>query len=404
MLNPDQFMDIQLLHKEGHSIRQIAKATGFSRNTVRNILRQNTPQPFQTPERPSKLDPFKDYLRARYWATGLNSKRLFEEIRAQGFTGSIIILRRFLRTLKTGALAEAKATVRFETPPGHQAQVDWAYCGRFPDAAGRQISVYAFVMVLGYSRMTYTAFTTSMDLPTLVDGHLRAFEFFGGIPAEILYDNMKQVRLAPGRLNPLFVDFASRHGFAVKTHRPYRPRTKGKVERTVHYLKNNFLAGRSFADLDDLNAQARHWLDHVANVRIHGTTEKRPIDLFAHETLQPLPSGPPYRVVPLLQRKVDHESFVSFQKSRYSVPPEHCGKSVEIQLHGDKVIIRSCDLILAEHDKADKPGSCVAQEVHLQELWKRSTASPQAPLPSWQIRFDQSVAATPLSAYEKEVA
>src|SRR5690606_14400946 len=121
-------------HKEGHSIRHIAKLTGLSRNTIRQVLRKKAPLPFQTPERPSKLDPFKEYLSARYLATGLSAVRLLEEIKAQGFTGSMIILRRFLRTfpprsLKAGTAAQKKATVRFETAPGQQAQVDWAYCG-----------------------------------------------------------------------------------------------------------------------------------------------------------------------------------------------------------------------------------------------------------------------------------
>ena len=404
MLSPDQFMDIKLLHKEGHSIRQIAKATGFSRNTIRNVLRQKAPMPFQAPHRPSKLDPYKEYASARYLAAGLCATRIFDEIKAQGYTGSIIILRRFLRTLKADVVAQKKATVRFESAPGQQAQVDWAYCGRFPDAQGRPVSVYAFIMVLGYSRMIYAGFTTSMDLPTLVACHLDAFAFFGGIPKEILYDNMKQVRLSRDKWNPLFMDFAAVHGFAPKTHRPFRPRTKGKVERAVKYLKQSFLAGRSFADLAELNAQARHWMDHTANVRVHGTTHQRPIDLFAHETLQPPPQGPPYRIAPLIQRRVDNEGFVCFEKSRYSVPPEHCGKTLAIELRGEKILVRCADLIVAEHNKALRPGSCVADKAHLQELWKRSTPSSDRPLPSWQIRFDQAVVATPLSVYEKEVA
>lgn len=404
MLTPDQFMDIKLLHKEGHSIRQIAKATGLSRNTIRNVLRKKVPLPFQTPQRPSKLDPFKDYISHRYRDAGLSATRIFQEIQAQGFKGSIIILRRFLRPFKESLSWQKKATVRFETAPGQQAQADWAYCGRFPDASGRPISVYAFIMVLGYSRMTFATFTTSMDLPTLIDCHQRAFEFFGGVPQEILFDNMKQVRLSRERWNPLFLDFATRFGFAPKTHRPFRPRTKGKVERTVHYLKQNFLAGRSFGDLSELNAQARHWLDHVANVRIHGTTSQRPIDLFTQEKLQASPAGHPYRVEPALQRKVDSEGFVRFQRSRYSVPPQHCGKTVTVELRADKIQIRSADLILAEHEPAARPGSCIADKAHLQELWKRSTPPSEAPLPSWQIRFDQAVVITPLSIYQEEVA
>lgn len=397
-------MDIKLLHQQGHSIRQIARVTGFSRNTIRQVLRQKIPAPFQTPKRASKLDAFKDYVSARYRDAGLTATRIFEEIKAQGFSGSVIIVRRFLQPLKAEVTAATKATVRFETAPGKQAQADWAYCGRFPDGSGRQLSVYAFIMVLGYSRMSFVCFTTSMDLPSLIGAHQQAFEFFGGIPQEILYDNMKQVRLSRDRWNPLFIDFATRHGFAPKTHRPFRPRTKGKVERAVHYLKRSFLAGRSFADLAELNAQARHWLDQVANVRIHGTTAERPIDRFAQEKLQAPPDGPPYRVAALLQRKVDQEGFVRFERSRYSVPPEHCGKTVAIELRDDQIIIRSAQLIIAEHAPASRPGSCVADKVHLQELWKRSTLTTDIPLPSWQIRFDQVVAATPLCVYEKIVA
>jgi transposase len=404
MLNPDQFMDIKLLHKEGHSIRHIAKLTGFSRNTIRRVLREKVPGPFQTPDRPSKLDPYKDYITTRYRDAGLSATRIFEEIKAQGYSGSVIILRRFLQPMKASVWAQSKATVRFESAPGHQAQADWAYCGRFPDpSTGRLVSIYAFIMVLGYSRMSFACFTTSMDLPSLIDAHLRAFAFFGGISREILYDNMKQVRLSRERWNPQFLDFASRHGFAPKTHRPFRPRTKGKVERAVHYLKHGFLAGRSFADLADLNTQVRHWLDYTANVRTHGTTEARPLDRFAHEKLQAIPEGPPYRVVPLIQRKVDHEGFVRFERSRYSVPPDHCGTTVAIELRDERIFIRSAELIIAEHHLASRAGSCIAEQTHIQELWKRSTSPGAAPLPSWKVRFDQNVAATPLSTYENAI-
>jgi transposase len=281
-------MDIKMLHLQGHSIRKIANLTGFSRNTVRRVLREKAPQPFQIPERGSKLDPFKDYVAARFLASGLSAVRLFEEIKTQGYSGSVITLRRFIRTLKADAQAKKKATVRFETAAGQQAQVDWAYCGQFKNQEGRMVKVYAFVMILGFSRMIYSCFTTSMDLPSLIRCHKQAFEFFGGLPKEVLYDNMKQVRLSLDKWNPLFLDFANHYGFVPPTHRIYRPRTKGKVERAIHYLKDNFLTGRCFEDLIDLNAQNQHWLNHVGNVRIHATTKERPIDLLSKEQLCPL--------------------------------------------------------------------------------------------------------------------
>ena len=239
-------MDIRSLHKEGHSIKAIARYTGRSRNTVRRVLREAGPTPFKKPERHSRLDPFKTYLRERWESCGLSAVRLLPEIQAMGYTGSISTLRRYVLSLKPERERLRKLTVRFETPPGKQAQADWAYGGRFPDPAGRSFPVYVFVLVLSFSRMLYIEFTSSMKLPALVRCHQNAFQFFGGWTQEILYDNMKQVRLGPSDLNPQFADFARHYGFAVKTHRIRRPRTKGKVERMVHYVKDAFLNERSF--------------------------------------------------------------------------------------------------------------------------------------------------------------
>jgi len=272
-------MDIHFLFKQLGSIRAVAKQTGLSRNTVRKMLRSSDPPAFEAPARKNGVEDFKAYLARRYTEHGLSAVRLLEEIRPQGFSGSIHMVRRFVQTLAPLRQAAAKATVRFETAPGQQAQVDWAYCGRHPDRRGKLVGVYAFVMVLGFSRMMYVRFTTSMRMAELIDCHRRGFEFFGGVPASILYDNMKQVRLDDGELNPAFVDFAAHHGFAVKTCRVRRARTKGKVERMVDYVKDNFLNGREFIDLDDLNIQGTCWLDHVANVRVHATTGHRPVDL-----------------------------------------------------------------------------------------------------------------------------
>ncbi len=129
MLSTDQFMDIALLHREGRSLREVAALTGHSRNTIRRVVREKAPTPFHTPPRPSRLDPFKDYLRGRFLAHGLSAVRLFAEARSMGFTGSEVIVRRFIQTLRDSAAA--KLTVRFETPPGEQAQADWAEVGRF---------------------------------------------------------------------------------------------------------------------------------------------------------------------------------------------------------------------------------------------------------------------------------
>lgn len=197
MKTTEEWLDIHMLRKQGHSIRKIARLTGQSRNTVRSILRQKAPCAYDASGRESKLEEFKVYVKKRYEECALSAVRILEEIKPMGYTGSIWPLRHYLQTLAQPAKAMAKMTVRFETAPGEQAQVDWAYCGRFPNASGKVISIYVFVMVLCFSRMMFVKFTTSMRLPMLLDCHLQAFHFFGGWTTSLLFDNMKQVKISP---------------------------------------------------------------------------------------------------------------------------------------------------------------------------------------------------------------
>jgi len=403
VLRLEEWMDIRTLHKEGHSIKEIARQTGRSRNTVRRVLREAGPTGFKKPERHSRLDEFRPYLRERFESCGLSAVRLLPEIQAMGYSGSIVTLRRYLHTLRPEQERLKKLTVRFETPPGKQAQADWGYCGRFPDAAGQMVPVYAFVLVLSFSRMLYVEFTSSMHLPVLIRCHMNAFEFFGGWTHEILYDNMKQVKLNQQDLNPLFADFANHYGFAVKTHRIRRPRTKGKVERMVHYVKDAFLNGRAFFDFSDLNAQAHHWLTHTANTRIHATTKQRPLDLWPQEGLTALSSVARYRLCELVPRKAGFDGFVRFERSRYSLPPEYAGQSVLIGHQENRIVIRAQDMIVAEHTPAQKTGASVADPAHIEALWKLSLKNTHTPPPRWQLTFSQQVAATPLAAYQEAV-
>jgi len=401
-------MHIKELHAEGHSIRDIARVTGHSRNTVRKVLRDEHDLKFKTSQRESKLDPYKDYLKQRYDEHRLSAVRLIEEIRPMGYDGSIATIRRYLRTIRTEHHRRSRLTVRYETPPGKQAQVDWGYCGRFPAGDGRIIPVYLFAMVLGFSRMMYICFTTSMKLGVLIECHQRAFEFFGGVTATVLYDNMKQVRIGPGKLNEQMLDFANHYGFVPKTHRAYRPRTKGKVERPMDYIKDNFLAGREFSGVEDLNARGMHWLGHTANVRIHGTTRQRPVDLFVQEkpTLAPIADVAPYRFVDPVQRTVSFESMIQFHGSRYSVPPLYAGQKVQVAAEGGHVLVRVGDTVIAEHREAQRSGQCIVEKDHLAELWKLTQEQIKVPddAPRWNVRFDQSVATTPLTTFEEVLA
>jgi len=403
LLKTEEWMDLKVLAAQGHSIRTIAQMTGLSRNTVRRALREPAPQPFRVPERRSKVDQFRDYIRNRYQECALSAVRITEEIRAMGYSGSVDTVRRIVRTLREPARLQEKLTVRFETPPGHQAQVDWASVGRFKNQEGKIVPIYVFVMVLGFSRHMYIEFTTSMKAAVLISCHLRAFSYFGGWPQTLLFDNMKQVKLGPEEWNPLFIDFASHYGMAVRTHRVRRPRTKGKVERMVDYVKDSFLNGRSFVDVDDLNAQGLDWLARVANVRLHATTGRRPVDLLESENLTRAGTTAPYRITERAIRKVDAEGFVRWRGSRYSVPPAESGRVVLISQGDHKITIKSKDLIVAEHVASNRRGATVTMEEHVAQLWKLSLEKPARPTRRWDVTFEPAVAQAPLGSYEEVI-
>jgi len=187
------------------------------------------------------------------------------------------------------------ATVRFETPPGHQAQVDF---GQMRLWIGEQVDVaHIFVFTLGYSRRLWPVAYPHERLSALLDGHEQAFRHFGGVPLECLYDNPRTLVLGRRETrvlwHPVFEDFARTYGFTPRACRPYRAQTKGKVESGVKYVKRNALAGRRFHSWEAINPWLAEWAVSVADQRVHGTTHERPIDRFARETLTPLVTRPP---------------------------------------------------------------------------------------------------------------
>lgn len=401
MITVEQFMNIKQLKAEGHSIRAIARMTGHHRNTIKKVLSGNHNLKFNQPQRPSKLDPYKGYLKDRYEQTGLSAVRLLDEIKPMGYNGSLTTLRRYIATLKKHIKGLDKLTVRFETPPGKQAQVDWTYCDRHKQRDGTIIPVYAFVMTLSYSRMMFVKFTTSMKLGELIKCHQQAFEYFNGYTDVILYDNMKQVKISKDKWNEGFLDFANHYDFVPKTHKAYRPRTKGKVERVMTYLKDNFLKARSFSSIQELNTRAIHWLDHTANSRKHATTGQKPTVLFTQENLKPLGSVKPYHHHQSVSRKVNNECMIHYHGSRYSIPVDYANQSVSVHCEAGVVIIRSADMIIAQHNQAQTKGMCITNKEHLEQLWKLSVK--QTPIDnkrSWKLEFNNEVQQVPLSTYD----
>ena len=295
MLNAEQSVEITVLHRHGMSIRALVDITGCARNTIRKYLRADgKPAIKERAKRVEKLDPFKPYLIQRIESAKpdwIPATSLLEEIQNQGYEGGITRLRQFLVDYKP-APAPAEPDNRFETEPGKQMQVDWVVFRRGKDRLS------AFVATMGFSRASFVEYVTDEKIETLLACHEHAFEYFGGVPKQVLYDNMKTVVIERDgygegnhKLNPLFLDFAKHWGFVPKLCQPYRARTKGKVERFNRYLRRTFhvtLASRLKMsgiqlDKDTANVEVRRWLRETANVRIHATTKEQPEKLLKAE-------------------------------------------------------------------------------------------------------------------------
>lgn len=404
MLKLEEWMEIKMLYKEGHSIRAISRMTGISRRTISKVVEEQSPKVFKKVKRKTKLDEYKKYIEIRYKQSQLSAIRIKQEVEKMGYEGSIATIRRYIREIASKEIEYKKMTVRFETSPGKQAQADWAYAGRFRDKEGKITSIYIFVMVLSYSRYMYVEYTTSMKIEHLIKCHLNAFDYFGGWPESVLYDNMKQVKVSLEKINPLFEDFAKHYGLLIKTHQVRRPRTKGKVERMVDYVKDNFLNGREFANLEELNSENRIWLNNTANVRMHSTTQARPVDLLEQENLTKVNTVKKYQLSAKENRKVNSEGFVHYRGSRYSVPPNYVGKEVVVEDSQQKITVKSQNLIIAQHQKAERKGLSIADKLHIDEMWKITVGGSKDKSikpPNWQIRFEQAVESRDLSIYDE---
>lgn len=302
MLTQEQAVEIQVLRRQGRSIRQIVRETGLSRNTVRRYLRKQRKASYgPRAARPCKLDPHKDYLQERIaqarpdW---IPATVLLREIRAAGYGGGISQLKAYLQAFK---VVRADPVIRFETAPGLQMQADFTTIRRGRDR------LLAFVATLGFSRATFVRFTTSEQFVDWRDGLIAAFEYFGGVPREVLFDNTKTVIIerdgyGPGlhRWHAGMLECAHEYGFQLRVCKPYRARTKGKVERFNGYLKGSFLvplaatlrAGGLKLDVDTANREVLRWLNDVANTRKHATTGIAPCVRLAEDQalLNALPS------------------------------------------------------------------------------------------------------------------
>lgn len=362
---------IRNMKEQGMSKREIAKELGISRNTVTKMLKTTRVKEHQSRKRGSKLDPYREKVKEFIGKYNLSSIRILEEIRKLGYDGGYTILKDYCSTVRKDH--RVQAVYRYETEPGKQSQVDFGEFG-YVEIDGKRRKLYAFSIILGYSRMRYAEFTTDISTENVIKMHLNAFRFFGGYTDTILFDNMKQIVLerrikaSESVFNHKFRDFSEYCGFIVRLCFPYRAQTKGKIENTIKHLRYNFWAGRSFTSLDDINAQCMRWLSAV-NGKVHGTTHQIPMELLAMEKLNPVDHAPEYFTRREETRKVSRDCYVSWNGNRYSVPWIYAGREALVT-EESTLKIRVDSRVIAEHDILTGTGRISRKKEHFEGLLK----------------------------------
>lgn len=387
MLNMEEFLMIRdIAHdvereRGWQNISEISRRSGYDRRTVKKYLEPNSiPKPIQRKKRRSKLDPYKDHIHRRLDEyPKISAKRLLREIRAEGYEGGYTILKDYLTSVRP--VKQPLAVYRYETKPGHQAQVDWGECGEaFLDGKNRKL--YCFSMILGYSRMRYAEFTLSQDVHTLIRCHINAFQYFGGVPEEILYDNMKTVIIRKSsqskesRWNQIFSDFSRHYGFISRTCKPYTPKTKGKIENTIGYIKRDFFEGTPFISFNDINIKLLQWLKRV-NSEIHGTTKEIPEIRLEKEKLRDIRVITPFQVVHRETRKVTPDSSLPYLGNRYSVPYAYANRTVTLIIQDGSFTVLCNGTEICTHEILSGSGNTRRVKEHfkglLSETMKQNT-------------------------------
>jgi transposase len=329
-------LEARILQGQGRTQAEIADILGVCERTVRNHL-ASMPSKRKKPKRGSKVDSFKPVIDTILDGNpSYNGELIYERLQNLGYSGKISVMKDYVASVRRRL--ELQAVIRFETEPGLQAQVDWKEFGK-QSVDGVVVKLYAFVMVLGFSRKAFVRFTTSMDTATVLACHTLAFEYFCGVPREILYDNMRTafqpdtegIWRPTKRLSTLAVHY----GFTPKRCRVRRPETKGKVERTIGYLGHNFWPRMDLETLSlaELNEKVIGWLAVVDSKMLSGFSESRAQRFAREQSLLKSVTAIPFdarRDIPVL---VNRESMIRHETNSYSVPPEYIGQVLLLKVH-----------------------------------------------------------------------
>jgi transposase len=412
-------LDILTLHRKGLKQRAIARTLGISRNTVKKYI--DDPERVLSPAKPrqriSLLDPFHDNMEAWLSEDDYTATWIYDRLVNLGFTGSYEIVKRRVAQLK--GQRQQVAYMRFETEPGYQAQVDFAEF-QVEHADGNVEKLFLFSMILGYSRKIYAELIQHCDLPTFLDCHIRAFDYFGGVPNEILYDRMKNVYI--GRLagrpkfNDTLVGFALHYGFIPRVAPSYAAWVKGKVERPYTFIREGFWRGYGYLCLDTANRDLSGWLK-MKEQRVHGTTYEVVTNRFEREQphLGPL-AHQPFDTAFRIFRKVHKDCTVRFEGNSFVVPHPLVGKSIVLRVKEYTMRIFDDDRLAVTYEIPSTKGNLVQDKRFYAALKKdrdmnrrkygrpkpgkgraKRTISPSKP------RYDMLVDVRPIDVYDQFV-
>ena len=374
MRTPDEVAAMLRLHALGWGTRRIAAELGCSRNTVKRYLELGGWSAVAMDRRPRALDGLEAWLAERFRRHRGNADVVRQELVVEhGIAVSLRTVERAVAGLRRELTAEARATTRFETPPGRQMQIDFG--GASVSIGGETVRVYLFVATLGYSRRVYVRAFRHERQTAWLDGIEGAFRHFGGLPAEVLLDNARalvthhDVQSREVIFNERLHAFGRYWGVRPRACAPYRARTKGKDERGVGYVKRNAIAGRDFASWAALEAHLAWWMREVADRRVHGTTGEPPIVRFERDeqsALRPLAGKPPFRQMRDLVRRVQPDCAVEVDTNAYSVPWRLIGERVRVTVLDGWIRIFHHGAEVAAHPEAAGRRQRLIEPAHFQ--------------------------------------
>jgi transposase len=365
MISWERFMDILALHRQGLSLREISDKLGIHRNTVTKYVRQGqAPKYRKVKRKQSILTPYLQLIDQWLEQDNFRATWIYQQIKNLGYEGGYDTVKHHVRKVKERY--RRKAYIRFETVPGLQGQMDWADF-QVSNPGGDPISLYLFLLILGFSRAMYAELLPVCTLQAFMDAHIRGLHYLGGIPLEMLYDNMKHV--VTGRshgkavFNVEFDHFARHYGFKPILCPPYSPWVKGKVERPVDYIRESFWRGYRFTTIEQANADLLSWLNNTANCRVHKTHHQRVAVRWQQElaSLTPCPQTD-YDTAIKLYRKVYKDCMVSYNASHYQVPPDVVGKKILLKIKDGTIGFFDDDRQLAAYSICDQKNGWVTDE------------------------------------------